>query len=289
MMARRKNTHVLDDIFDIAAALPWWVGTILAAIAYGVLHRYAATEMPMDVASGQTGQLIVRQLMKGIAAYAQYIVPLALLAGASASVFRRRKREGLVRRVTDGSADEALHTMSWQDFELLVGQAFRMRGFFVAETGGGGADGGIDLKLKKGSEVFLVQCKQWRAYKVSVNVVRELFGVMVAEGATGGFVVTSGVFTAAAQSFAQGRNIELLDGPALTTMIEKARACGPVRASAEKGLPPMSTAPTPVGAPTCLCCGGAMVKRIARQGANTGNAFWGCAAFPKCRGVRAVE
>ena len=46
-----------------------------------------------------------------------------------------------------------------------------MRGFSVAETGGGGADGGIDLKLKKGGEIFLVQCKQWRAYKVSVNIV----------------------------------------------------------------------------------------------------------------------
>ena len=78
---------------------------------------------------------------------------------------------------------------------MLVGEAFRMRGFSVAETGGGGADGGIDLKLKKGGEIFLVQCKQWRAYKVSVNIVRELFGVMSAQGATGGFVVTSGVFT----------------------------------------------------------------------------------------------
>jgi len=69
---------------------------------------------------------------------------------------------------------------------------FRMRGFSVTETGGGGSDGGIDLVLKKHGEIFLVQCKQWCAYKVSVNVVRELLGVMVAQGATGGFVVTSG-------------------------------------------------------------------------------------------------
>jgi restriction system protein len=108
-----------------------------------------------------------------------------------------------------------------------VGEAFRLRGFSVAETGGGGADGGIDLRLKKGSDVFLVQCKQWRAYKVSVIVVRELFGVMASQGATGGFVITSGLFTADARSFAEGRNIELIDGTALNIMIQKVSATQP--------------------------------------------------------------
>jgi restriction system protein len=62
-----------------------------------------------------------------------------------------------------------------------------MKGYPVIETGGGGADGGgIDLMLKKDGEVFLVQCKQWRDFKVSVNIVQELFGVIAAHGATGG-------------------------------------------------------------------------------------------------------
>jgi hypothetical protein len=38
--------------------------------------------------------------------------------------------------------------------------------------------------------------------------------------------------------------------------------------------------------PSCPQCGGAMVQRVARKGANTGNSFWGCTNFPKCRGVR---
>ena len=49
--------------------------------------------------------------------------------------------------------------MSWRDFERLDGEAFRMRGYSVTETGGGGADGGVDLQLARGSETFLVQCK----------------------------------------------------------------------------------------------------------------------------------
>jgi hypothetical protein len=39
---------------------------------------------------------------------------------------------------------------------------------------------------KSGSEEFLVQCKQWRAFKVGVVVVRKLYGVMAAKGAAGG-------------------------------------------------------------------------------------------------------
>lgn len=55
--------------------------------------------------------------------------------------------------------------MSWQEFELLVGEAFRLQGYEVAEIGGGGPDGGVDLVLRKDREKFLVQCKQWKAFK----------------------------------------------------------------------------------------------------------------------------
>jgi restriction system protein len=183
--------------------------------------------------------------------------------------------------------------MTWQEFELLVGEAFRLKGYSVAETGGGGADGGVDLVLKKGGELFLVQCKQWRAFKVSVTTVRELYGVMAARGAAGGFVVTSGAFTNDAQAFAEGRNIELIDGSALEAMIEIAR--GAQRPSAAAGeqvvLPDAATNVVSAGVatPTCPRCGAAMVNRIAKQGPNAGNPFWGCSGFPACRGVRPIE
>jgi len=147
--------------------------------------------------------------------------------------------------------------------------------------------------LRKGSEVFLVQCKQWRAYKVSVSVVRELFGVMASQGATGGFVVTSGTFSADARSFVAGKNIELIDGPALKAMIERVRAARPEMAVSAGRVPASvqtsaQTAP-PAAEPTCPRCGGRMLKRIAKQGPNAGGAFWGCTAFPKCRGIKTIE
>lgn len=291
-MARRKNTGVAEDLFDIAAALPRWAGVILAGVAYAVLHRYAVAEVATTAAPGQIGQMVVGQMIKSLAYYGQFIVPLLLLAGAAASYFGRRKREKLLDDVANGQFGQALRDMTWQEFELLVGEAFRLMGYAVAETGGGGADGGIDLLLKKGGEVFLVQCKQWRAFKVPVTTVRELYGAMAARGAAGGFVVTSGVFTGDAEAFAEGRNIELIGGPALVRMIESARGARR-SAAASAGRPvvsdaPASALPAEVATPTCPRCGAAMVKRIAKQGSNAGNAFWGCSGFPACRGIRPI-
>lgn len=273
-----------EDIFSLAAILPWWAGVVMAIVAYAVLHRFAVAEVSTNVAPGQMGQMVVGQLVKSLATWGQYLVPLLLLSGAAASAIGRRKRQGLIAEVAGDTAGTALCTMSWRDFELLVGEAFRMRGYTVTETGGGGADGGIDLQLTRCGETFLVQCKQWKAYKVSVNVVRELYGVMAAQGAAGGFVVTSGVFTADARSFAQGRNIELIDGSALKKMVDD------VQTARKPGLTSLPAAePAVTVEQACPRCGGAMVKRVAKQGANAGKAFWGCTSYPQCRGVRAID
>lgn len=122
------------------------------------------------------------------------------------------------------------------------------------------------------------------------NIVRELFGVMAAQGATGGFVVTSGVFTADAHEFAKGRNIDLIDGAALKVMIERARAARSVVAPVSKPAAQTYTpAPAQANEPACPRCGGAMIKRIAKQGANAGGSFWGCSGYPACRGIRAID
>lgn len=78
--------------------------------------------------------------------------------------------------------------------------------------------------LRKDREKFVVQCKQWKALKVGVQVVRELYGVMAAKGAEGGFVVTSGSFTDDAINFVSGRNVTLVDGAKLFGLIQQAKA-----------------------------------------------------------------
>lgn len=258
--------------------LPWWVGSVLAVVAYVWLHSVATTDVSAVVQPGKMRDFVGQTLFRTLASVGQYLLPLAFLVGAAMSAYGRFKRHALHEQVAGSSDRGALNNMSWQQFEALVGEAFRRKGYTVTETGGGGADGGIDLVLKKEGETFLVQCKQWKAYKVSVNTVRELYGVMAAEGATGGFVVTSGVFTDEARAFAVGRNIELLDGKALH---ERIRGVSALSKAA-------SAAPTVESedAPACPVCQSAMVKRTAKRGANSGNAFWGCSRYPDCKGTR---
>lgn len=281
-MARRRNTGFLDDLIEIAAMLPWWCCLLGALFSYLLLHYFATREIAVATSMSQFGTLVVDNLIKTFASLFQYIFPFIFCIGALVSYSGRRKRQNLMHTVANNPSRTALGEMSWQEFELLVGEAFRQEGYQVQETGGGGADGGIDLVLKRGNERFLVQGKQWRAYKVSVNVVRELFGVMAAQNATGGFVVTSGEYTAEAINFAEGRNIILIDGPVLKQMLDHSRA--DLRQMQAHHLSASNIRP-----PVCPKCGALMVKRIAKKGKNAGGAFWGCSSYPDCPGMRPFE
>ena len=288
-MARRPKRSPLEDMLDVIAMMPWWVGVVLAAISYVVFHQLAAPVEVKGVQAAQVGNLIARSLISNVASVVQYFAPLICLGGAALSFFRGKRRQGLVDDVAQADSANSLEGMSWREFEVLVGEAYRLQGYRVTETGGGGADGGIDLLLTKDSERTLVQCKQWKAFKVGVTVVRELYGVMAAKGVAGGIVVTSGRFTGEAKAFAEGRNIELIDGPRLHAMIQVAKQ------SIEKSKVDITTEAT-VGATElvakmqpCPKCGAEMIKRTAQKGANAGKAFWGCSTYPVCRGTRAID
>jgi restriction system protein len=240
--------------------------------------------MVVNTAPGQIGNLMFQSIWMGLATAGQYFVPILCLAGAAMSAYRRHQRQTLVATVGSSKAADALDGISWQEFEILVGEAFRLQGYQVAETGGAGPDGGVDLVLRKGGEKFLVQCKQWKAFTVGVTIVRELYGVMAANGAAGGFVVTSGRFTDEAKTFAQGRNVTLMDGPALLKLIQQAKAAR--MAGSKDPSTPMPARPKAVIQPLCPSCSKPMVRRTARKGGAAGNTFWGCVDFPACRGTR---
>lgn len=276
-MARRKQ-NLFEDLIEIASKFPWWVGVVLALVAYVWLHSVATSEVTAVAPPGKMGELVSQSLFRTLATVGEYLLPFAFLVGAAMSAYGGYKRRALHEHVAASPDRGALNDMSWQQFEALVGEAFRRKGYSVTETGGGGADGGIDLALKKDGESFLVQCKQWKATKVGVTTVRELYGVMAANGATGGFVVTSGVFTEEARAFSVGRNIELMDGKSLHALIRGVTV-------PSKPAPALKVV-TSEGETFCPICQSAMVKRTAKRGANSGNAFWGCSQYPACKGTR---
>jgi len=305
-MARRRKSSMAEDLMDMVALLPWWAGVALALTSYWVLHAIATRPLPAAQSAQQIGQLATTAIWQGLATGGQYLLPVICLFGAAMSAVRRQQRRALFETTSASSSADALQDMSWQQFELLVGEGFRRRGYAVKEVGGGGADGGVDLVLTKAGEKSFVQCKQWKAFKVSVSTVRELYGVMAAHGAAGGFVVTSGRFTQEATAFANGRNIRLIDGPALMQLLREAR--GKTEASSSHSDAPLphvmaatarsnesagitqTTAPAVSAHPHCPKCDKPMVRRVAKRGAAAGKAFWGCSDFSAgCRGTREIQ
>jgi restriction system protein len=263
-----RRTGLFEEVIEIGVRLPWGVSVALAGTAYIVLHVLASPAPAHPADTDELGVFAGRQLLFTIASFLQDILPLALLVGATASFVRRRQNRIFL---ANAAADPArsIDTISWQDFERLVGASFEKEGFAVTRTGGGGPDGGVDLILTKGREMTLVQCKRWRAQQASVTTVRELYGVMADRGAAHGVVVSAGDFTPDAREFARGRNIDLVNGRALADILRGA--------ASDAG---MSTA-----APTCPKCGARMLERVARTGSNAGQSFWGCETFPRCRGI----
>lgn len=284
-MAKRSKTSPIEDFVSLVALMPWWACVAAAFLSYLVLGALARPAALTGIQPGQIGQAVTHAMFQSLAMVGQFAVPILCLAAAAVSIAKRHKRGSLVAGVAKSRAPDALDGMSWQDFELLVGEAFRLQGYVVTELGGERPDGGVDQVLRKGRENFLVQCKQWRAFKVGVAVVRELYGVMAAKGAAGGFVVTSGSFTEEAIAFASGRNVTLVDGPKLFGLIQQAKAARGNPGTAEtrgrqRPLVPVATPREAAVAITCPACSSSMVMRTAKRGDTVGRAFWGCTDFP---------
>lgn len=279
-MARRQRKSAIDGLIELAAMLPWWFSVILAVVSFFSLRHFASMPLAMpQVVPGQMSNVVVASAGRAFAQVGQYLLPFLFLAGAVVSFLRRKKSAKLIDAATSHAGADAIHGMSWREFEVLIAEGFRRRGFTVVDKGGQGADGGVDLVLHKGSERFLVQCKQWRALKVGVAVVRELYGVMSAEGAAGGIVVTSGAFTEDAKEFAKGRNIRLVDGPALQQILASGKQ------SISTPTDPVRPTEAPKALPSCPKCGAEMRVREAKKGATAGNRFLGCSTYPRCRGT----
>jgi restriction system protein len=253
-MSPRRRSSLADDL----VLMPWWVSVALAALAYVVLPNVLP---PPLVKGGIVG-----------------IISVGLLALAAISALRAWKTGNMLERQT---SIESLRALPWKRFEDLLGEAYRRQGYRVEETLGGGADGGVDLVLRKDGATTLVQCKRWKQ-PVPVQTVRELYGVLIDRGAADAKLVATAAFTSDAVAFAKGKPIELIGSTALLEVIRGVQTSGKIAAQ-----------PVAVGndhlAPACPRCGAAMVIRGARRGASSGQRFWGCPNFSTgCRGTRAI-
>ncbi|MEF2246442.1 restriction endonuclease [Paenibacillus sp. IITD108] len=134
-----------------------------------------------------------------------------------------------------------INSLTGQEFEKLVYEVFTKLGFRAQLTKASG-DGGIDIIAHYDGLVFkgkyLIQCKRW-VNTVGEPELRDLYGTTVAENALKGILVTTSTFSKQALEFSKGKNLELIDGSALSLLIEtltKTSEIGPIQTEAQIGF-----------------------------------------------------
>ena len=171
---------------------------------------------------------------------------------------------------------EVFAAIEWRRFEAVVEQLFAQAGF-ETRTQSHGADGGVDVWLHSrhagGAPVGVVQCKHWQGKPVPVSAVREFFGVMASHGLKRGTYATTSRFTADALAFARANGINAQDGDGLLALI--------AARSPEQQAALLATAfEGEYWRPTCPSCGVKLAERASRK---TGDRFWGCSHYPRCK------
>ena len=259
-MARRN-----ESIPDLLAEAPWWVSVIISAGAFLTL-RY--------IVPGLYGENFMAKFLARVVYSLAPWISLFLLLPVPFSLYNAWHK----RKLLDSQKFlDSIRSLGWKEFEELVGEAYRRQGYTVRENTGPGPDGGIDLVLKKDGKTYLVQCKQWRSWKIGVKVVREMYGIMTAKRASGAIIITSGIFTQEAKSFAAGKPFDLIEGKQLADLV----------ASVQKTLAIPSPPPEarPATHHVCPKCGAEMVLKTARRGRFAEQKFWSCSKYPACKGL----
>jgi ssDNA-binding Zn-finger/Zn-ribbon topoisomerase 1 len=216
----------------------WWI-VLLFGVGMGLVMGVLEVFVPSWYHPGDVGIGVVIGLFIGTA--------LVLIA---------RERQRARSRSVDHTRDiAALKRMPWGEFEVLIGEIARKKGFLVKDRGGLQRDFGTDLIAERGSERVIIQCKHWSG-DVRERDVKVLYADMVSQGFTQAWLVTSGRFDGYARSWAKGKQIVLIDGSEVAELL-------PIpQVESEREL-----------VPKCPNCG-ERLDRLTNH--HTQMKFWGC-------------
>lgn len=105
------------------------------------------------------------------------------------------------------------------DFERFVARILRLNFGGKTSVTKGNADFGVDISHHRGGTLHLGQVKCNREETlVDYEPVAIIHSQMIKQGAAGGFVVTTSDFTSKARKYAEGLNIDLIDGNKLVEL-----------------------------------------------------------------------
>lgn len=224
-----RRARALDKLMSTTGRLPAWSGFVLAAGLYASLH--VANRQPALLGGhGSTGAGGAAPLTILALTVAQYLLPALCLLLTLRGIWRRHRL--LRREQLAQAAARAVAELDGRAFARLIADSFQSSGYrLLSINGAGSRDNGADIELSKDGELHLVQVRYWRADMVDHRAVRQLNAAITTNGASRGWIITSGLYTEKARHEAALRPIRLIDGSGLLRIIEAMRSQGLVRPS----------------------------------------------------------
>jgi len=178
-----------------------------------------------------------------------------------------------------------VHTLSTEDFEMLVALIYQRQGYRVSMSSGLSGGRGGDFTLARKAERILVQCKkQSQDHRIPVDRVRELHESMLAANLTRGMYVASCGFSWDARNFAKSKGITVINARTLDALITAARENPEEDLLAVAEWAPKLMGKVQLTPPACPACEASMDLVNASNGS-----VWVCSQRPDCRGRRCAR
>jgi restriction system protein len=180
-----------ETLFNILSRQPWWISAVVAAVLFGIT------------------QLVYPPVAFFVA------LPFLLLA---AFIGYKQLRGTVEVSVSDRLA--ALRDMSWENFSLVVSEAYRRRGYTVTEA----RDSAYDFELVKSGRRTLVACRRWKVSSVGAGPLRALAAAVKRVDAYNAVCIAAGDFSPNAREYAATQPITLVTGAELVKLIRGVRS-----------------------------------------------------------------
>lgn len=209
-MTGRNNMRKDLNFIDFLAQIPWWLSVSLSVTFYVVLK--------FVVPYFEAQSILVNEVHVSFGPVLAPIVALAFLSPVPFSLFKFNRK----KKLQDFKEEiQSIQDLSWQEFKEIVAEAYRGSGYIIPENNVFTSDPSIDLIMRKGAKLYLVQCRYWQNRKLGKREVKNLFTLMHDKQASGVFLLTTGIFTNEARHYALNRPINLVDGIALLKLLGK--------------------------------------------------------------------
>lgn len=175
-----------ETLFRILQRQPWWLSVLVAAVLFGI------TELVYPPVA--------------------FFIALPFLVLAAFIAYQQFRGTATVD--VDGRL-AALRAMSWENFSLVVTEAYRRQGYGVTDA----QDPAYDFELTKGGRRTLLSCRRWKVNSVGIAPLRALSEAVRRYEAYNAICVAAGDFSVTAREYAATQPITLLTGRELVALV----------------------------------------------------------------------